>query len=189
MGQKNKIRPLLFLLLLMLPSHCFAFKAGPAEFKETYHTKEGDLFIRGAGLKKFVQLKVFAAGLYLPAEARSEEALTDISKRLEVVYLLSIPASELHNATSKGIEVNTSAQEYRNLKQRIEQMNSFYPNVKKGDRIEVTYLKGKGTQVSFNGQYLGTIPGADFSKAFFAIWIGQAPVDQRLKSNLLGQKT
>ncbi len=179
---------LIVALVIILPTYALAFKIGPAEFQETFWSKEVNLFLRGAGLKKFVQLKVFACGLYLPAEAPSTDALTDISKRLEVVYLLSIPGSELQNATTTGIKMNTSSVEFNQLKKRIDQMNAYYPNVKNGDRITVTYVKGKGSEVRYNDVYKGTIAGADFAKAFFAIWIGQKPVDERLKKSLLTKK-
>lgn len=175
-------------LVISIPGLAYAFKVGPVEFQETFWNKDSNLFLRGASLKKFVQLKVFAAGLYLASEVPSSEALSDVPKRLEVVYLLSIPGTELQNATTTGIKLNTTPQEFALLKDRLNQINGYYPNVKYGDRIAITYVKGKGTEFRYNDQYKGLIQGADFAKAFFAIWIGQKPVDVRLKQSLLGNK-
>ena len=48
------------------------------------------------------------------------------------------------------------------------------------------YLPGIGTRFTFNGITRLTIPGEDFNRAMLRIWLGDRPVDGRLKSALLG---
>ena len=44
---------------------------------------------------------------------------------------------------------------------------------------------GRGTQLEHNGEAVGTIPGADFATAYFAIWLGTDPIDAPLRVQLL----
>ena len=40
-------------------------------------------------------------------------------------------------------------------------------------------------ELAYNGQPLGSIPGAEFARAMFAIWLGAKPLDEALKTQLL----
>ncbi len=163
-----------------------AFRVNNLEFKDQYSRGPYELTLRGAGLKKFLSIQVVAVGLYLNKSVKSQDALSDVPKSIEVVYLQNIPSLELQRATTKGIRHNISPKEFQALQARIDQMNSYYPEVLKMDRILVTYIPGKGTEVSVNGRIRGVIAGADFAKAFFSIWVGNYPVDPRIKQLLLG---
>lgn len=164
-----------------------AFKIGGLEFKDSFQTSTGELPLRGAGLKRFLSIRVVAVGLYLSKEIEPKDVLSDIPKSLEVIYLQNIPAAELQHATTKGIRLNVSDDEFAKLQTRIDQINSYYPSVRKMDRIRVTYLPGQGTTVELNGVVQGVVPGQDFGRAFFAIWVGDKPVDLRMKTILLGK--
>ncbi len=61
--------------------------------------------------------------------------------------------------------------------------------MKPGDRYAFTYLPERGTELSLNGEPLGTLPGVDLAKALFAIWLGEVPLDDSLKQALLGSSS
>jgi hypothetical protein len=46
-------------------------------------------------------------------------------------------------------------------------------------RLELSHL------VSIKGSPLVTIDGADFTAAYFGIWLGREPTDEKLKRDLL----
>lgn len=48
------------------------------------------------------------------------------------------------------------------------------------------YVPGTGTTVTIGGQAKGTIPGADFMRALWGIWLGDQPADAKLKAGMLG---
>jgi hypothetical protein len=56
--------------------------------------------------------------------------------------------------------------------------------VKPGDRYALTYVPGVGTELALNGTTLGTVEGADFAAAVFAIWLGPQAIDESLKTQL-----
>jgi hypothetical protein len=64
--------------------------------------------------------------------------------------------------------------------------------IKKGNIITLNYVPGEGVTAQYKShdsdtvKVLGTIPGLDFKKALFAIWLGPKPVQESLKKALLG---
>ena len=168
------------------PYESAAMLVGPIMFDEHKNVQDTHLKLNGAGLKKFINFKVVAVGFYLPQGTPARNSLTNIPKHLEVVYLLNVPKAELDHETERGIESNVNEAEFIKLRSRINQMNSYYQDVRKGDRIGVSYLPDVGTIVSFNGQVQGIVKGADFAQAFFSIWVGDNPVDKLMKRRLLG---
>ena len=62
----------------------------------------------------------------------------------------------------------------------------FKESAKKGEKIVITYIPGKGTEVSIKGQVKGVIEGKDFMEAMFSIWFGPYPPSKGLKKGMLG---
>ena len=58
--------------------------------------------------------------------------------------------------------------------------------IKEGDVYEVWYTTAEGIRGYKNGKLKGTISGLDFKKAVFGIWISDTPVDEDLKTGLMG---
>jgi hypothetical protein len=138
-------------------------------------------------------IKAYVAALYLGAGARglgagarATDVLADAPKRLEIEYFYAIPATGFANATNDGIAANVSPEIGAALRPRIDRLNGLYRDVKPGDRYALTYLPGTGTELALNGTTLGTIEGADFAAAVFAIWLGPNALDASLKAQLLG---
>ncbi len=146
-----------------------------------------NMVLLGSALKKFLTFRVVTVDLYIADEYKREDVLSDIPKRIEVNYHVNIAKHELDRATIKGIKQNFNQEQLAALMPRINQINSYYPDIKSGDQIAVTYLPGLGSQVQFNGQIKGIVSGGDFAKAFFSIWIGENPVDKNAKLKLLGK--
>jgi hypothetical protein len=60
--------------------------------------------------------------------------------------------------------------------------------VEPGDRYSLTYVPGVGTELARNGEPLGVVPGAEFSSALFAIWLGDEALDEPLREQLLARR-
>jgi hypothetical protein len=141
----------------------------------------------GRALKKFFTVPVVTVDLYIEEGHSSQDVLGNILKRLEVNYHVNIAKKELDHATVKGIRKNVTPDEFKALKLKIDQVNSYYRSVHPGDQIAITYIPGLGSRVQINGEVKGVVPGEDFGKAFFAIWVGEHPVDKKAKRQLLGK--
>ncbi len=156
-------------------------------FAETVAAGDADLPLRGAGLLRYmVFIKAYVAAFYLPEAVRTEEALFDVPKHLEIEYFHAIAAPDFATATRSGIARNVSMTRFERLKPAVEELNALYRDVTPGDRYSLTYVPGTGTTLALNGNPLGTVAGADFAAGLFAIWLGPMPLDEGLKRTLLG---
>lgn len=77
----------------------------------------------------------------------------------------------------------------RKLQPSIAQLESAVGpgTVKEGTRIELDFLPGSGTRVSFDGKTRGAPIGDEaFFPALLRNWLGAKPVSEDLKRELLG---
>jgi hypothetical protein len=158
------------------------------DFQREVRVSDATLALRGFGLLRYmVFIKAYVAAFYLPEGVRSEDALTDVPKHLEIEYFHPIAAQDFAKATSASISQNTSLMTYQALKPKIDELNALYRDIAPGDRYALTYMPGRGTTLSWNGRPLGTVAGREFAAALFGIWLGSNPLDSNLKDLLLGE--
>jgi hypothetical protein len=156
-------------------------------FPDHYEVHETPLILHGVGLLRYrIFFKGYVAALYLGKGVLPSAVLTDVPKRLELEYFWAIAGPDFGKAADAILKENVSAEALTHLRPRVEQINALYQDVKPGDRYSLTYIPGIGTELALNGKIKGTIEGADFAAAYFAIWLGPKPINASLKSQLLG---
>ena len=64
--------------------------------------------------------------------------------------------------------------------------SSFNSSVSSGDFYEFIYIPEIGTHVLKNNELVELIPGLDFKKAFFGIFLSNNPIQKNLKKAMLG---
>jgi len=157
-------------------------------FADRYQAGNTLLILNNVGLLRYrIIFKGYVAALYLGEGVRPEDVLTDVPKRLELEYFWSIEGADFGKAADKILTQNFSSEFIATLQARLRRLHSLYENVRPGDRYSLTYLPGVGTELALNGASKGTIEGADFATAYFAIWLGEKPLDSALKSQLLAR--
>jgi hypothetical protein len=67
------------------------------------------------------------------------------------------------------------------------ELNTILPNVESGQALTALYSPKQGTTFYFDGKQIGQIPGSEFSKAFFGIWLDPKTSSPKLRAELLGQ--
>ena len=102
-------------------------------------------------------------------------------------YLVIATGSKTNFFGNKSIEKNVDSKTFERLRSRIEYHNSLYEDVQPGDRYSLTYVPGKGTELSLNGEPKGLIEGGDFAAAVFSIWLGPKPISKSFKQQILGR--
>lgn len=149
-----------------------------------------ELRLQGTSLFRYLAtIKVVAGALYVDPRHLDRDPLSpDVPKQLELSYFLSVDAEDFAEVTHQGIRRNVDFATYAKLKQRIDRFNSFYRDVRSGDRYTLTYLPDVGTTLALNDRPLGTIPGRDFAEAIFLIWLGDDPMDEGFKRDLLSYR-
>ena len=146
------------------------------------------MVLKGVGLKKLWQVvKVSVAALYLGEGVSPSTVLSNVPKRLEIEYFHAISAKDFVKLTEKLLKQNVDPSAISRLQPRLDRLNALYRDVQPGYRYALTYVPEEGTTLALNGVDLGTIEGEDFAAAVFSMWLGQRPLSDSLKKELLGQ--
>jgi hypothetical protein len=182
-------------LLAALVALCAALAAGSAaadpvvKFSPEISIDGRTVPLRGTGRLVWMRLvTVYDAALYLPMDVAAKDVLIDVPKQLELSYHVSIEGHKFGESAEPFLKKNVPREELERLKPKIEQLNKLYRDVKEGDRYALTYAPGKGTTLSLNNAPLGTIEGADFAAAYYAIWLGAKPISDSMRDELTGLK-
>lgn len=155
-------------------------------FADRIKVGETELLLNGIALFRYaVVFKVYTGALYLGPGVVPDHVLDDVPKRLEVEYLRAFRGPEFGDAGDKVLAKNVSAATLSAIRPRLDRMNSLYEDVKPGDRSALTYVPGRGTELSINGRSKGWVEGADFAAAYFQIWLGREPLSDSFKTQLL----
>lgn len=161
-------------------------------FEDRIRLADAELVLNGVGLRAVAWLKGYAAGLYLAQKATTPAAVLAQKgpKRVQMRMMVEVGAGEFVKAIDKGMKRNHSAAEHAALLSRIEQFDRIVHSLgtlKKGDVVDLDWLPARGLQLSLNARPRGEpVAGEDFYAGILKIFIGQDPVDQRLKAGLLG---
>jgi len=148
-----------------------------------------NLKMNGAGVRSLAFIELYSAGLYLKNKSKDPISICykneNMSIRIKITSKL-ISRETMVNAIKDGFEKSTNG-DTENLRDRIDLVNQFYAKeIKKGDVLELAYIKDKGVICMMNEKELGVIPGQDFKFALYKIWLGDKPVKNNLKKGLLG---
>jgi hypothetical protein len=186
----HHLTPIALAMVSLLRQPAAASEIQGVRFAESVTVHDTQLQLRGTGLLRYrVVFRGYVAALYLdeafPENATTSAVLAETPRRLEIQYFWGIPRGAFAHATVEGIESNTTPQAFQRLRERIDEMNALYEDIAAGDRYTITYVPGHGTELARNGRLLGTVEGAEFSSALFAIWLGDRPLDATLRAQLL----
>ncbi|RMD75005.1 MAG: hypothetical protein D6818_02365 [Bacteroidetes bacterium] len=145
-----------------------------------------DLELRGTSTLRWMGLfRVYSGGFYLPAEVASARWDEDVAKCLELVYFRRIAAQDFGKASDKMLKKGLDTEAYARIEERLVEFYRYFRDVNAGDRYTLIYRPGGGTELRLNGEPLGVVPGNDFARAYFGIWLGEAPLDKGFRDQLL----
>lgn len=172
--------------LLALPAAAATIQG--VRFAEARQVGDLNLKLVGTGLQRYgFFYHVCVAALYLPAGTKPADALANVPKILEIEYFHNIRADQFASLTVKGVKANATPAEFARVEARLGDFAAAYRNVQTGDRYSLTFLPGDGTTLALNGKTVIRIPGDDFARAIYAVWLGENPITKGLKAGLLGQ--
>ena len=182
---KKIIVTLLALSLLAIPV-CGAEKAG-INMPDSISVDGTRLTLNGVGLRTKLMFKVYVAGLYVekPTSNGNMIIASDQVKRVNMVMMRDLGKSKITEAVEAGFEKNNKSR-MGALKARLDKFNAGIADLKEGDNLTITYMPDKGTTLTSKSGTTLTIEGKDFGDALFSVWLGQHPVDEDLKDEMLG---
>lgn len=163
------------------------------KYDESADLRGAKVQLNGAGVRYKGPFKVYAAGLYLGKKVGSTEEVLGQpgAKRMSVVMLRDIDASELGKLFVRGVEDNMDKAAMAKLipgLMRMSQIFSDHKNLKSGEQFTIDWIPGTGTVVSVRGVPQGEpFKEPEFFNALMRIWLGPVPADWKLKDSLLGK--
>jgi hypothetical protein len=151
------------------------------------------LLLNGAGVRSVAWFKGFTVGLWVGQRSGDAELLMSQEgpKRLRMALLVdNISSEELVKALHGGVIKRVGPSESERMGPRLELLAKqirALGTFRNNDVIDLDYLPASGLQLRLNGVKRGEpIPGADLYAAILSIYIGEQPVDKKLKPALLG---
>lgn len=163
------------------------------KYDESTELRGAKVQLNGAGVRYKGPFKVYAAGLYLGKKVGSTEEVLGQpgAKRMSVVMLRDIDASELGKLFVRGVEDNMDKAAMAKLipgLMRMSQIFSDHKHLKSGEQFTIDWIPGTGTVVSVRGVPQGEpFKEPEFFNALMRIWLGPVPADWKLKDSLLGK--
>jgi hypothetical protein len=132
--------------------------------------------------------ELYEAGLFAGDKARPGDVLNaEEAFHLQFRYLRDIEKEIILKSADRMLERNLSKEERTSIAERVDRINQAYTGVKSGDTSSLTYRPGEGTTLTINGKQIVTIEGQDFARLYFQIWLGEQPISESMKQNLLGR--
>lgn len=166
-------------------------EVGGVAFERRASVAGQELRLNGAGLRAVAWFKGYAAALYLTQAARSAAQVISApgAKRLRMRMMVDVSTEEFIKAVHKGVERNLAAEQRSALVGRIAEFDQVLRRiggVKDGDVIDLDFVPGRGFALAINGRPRSApIPGEDFYAALMLVFVGERPVDEQLKRQLL----
>lgn len=164
------------------------------KYEENVSVAGSKLLLNGAGTRYKGPFKVYTAGLYVAKKAATTEELLGQpgAKRMTVVMLRDIDASELGKLFIRGVEDNMERSAMSKLIPGLMRMSQIFTDHKKlgnGEQFTLDWVPGTGTVVSVRGIVQGEpFREPEFFNAMMRIWLGPVPADWKLKDSLLGKQ-
>ncbi|MET0066797.1 MAG: chalcone isomerase family protein [Candidatus Thiodiazotropha sp.] len=182
----------LMMLLLCLPAiHVSAQQLAGIELSERY-MREADqraLQLNGAGIREKFFFDIYLIALYVEQPQQRVETLLQNPAPVHIdMFILysEISQEKFADGWEEGFVANLTQKELRAVRDRLDRFKAMFGTLHAGDRIGLDFIPAQGTRVRIQDQDQGLIPGWDFFQALLKVWLGDEPVSDSLKSELLG---
>lgn len=178
------------LISLFLAPCGYAVEIGGVNLPDSLTAGKESLLLNGAGLRKKFFIKVYAGGLYLTEKNSDPNQIIQANAPMAIRMVFihdGVSSEKLIGAWNEGFNAATGGKT-EPIQDGIDKFNGFFTEeAKEGDVYDIIYTPGEGTRVYIKDRLMGVIPGLDFKRAVFAIWLGEDPADGGLKDGMLGK--
>lgn len=191
--KKIFLASLLALALLPAGFQAHAASLEGQRFADTAHLARHELQLNGLGVRAVFIFKAFVAGLYLPQKTNQPQQILGQPgpRRLQLRMLMDIGSSDIKKALIDGMRKNVSDGQWQAMQDRVAEFARTIDSIgtaRTGDTIDLDFAPERGMTLAVNDVPRGgVVGGAEFYNAMLAIFVGDDPVDGRLKNGLLGQ--
>jgi hypothetical protein len=157
--------------------------------------KIGESSLLGVGLrtKSVLKVKVYAVGLYVADSALAgplkgktgpdlfrELVWGDFPKEIHLKLVRDVSASQMQEAIRDALEKAAD-------KARTDQFVSYFTDIKTGEDYVLRWAPGGTLETIAKGAPKPTIADKNFAAAVFAIWLGDEPIQEDVKRDLIAR--
>jgi hypothetical protein len=151
------------------------------------------LQLNGFGTRSKMWVDVYVQALYLTNLSDDAQYIlesdTEMAVRLQILSNL-VSSKKLTKSLNNGMKKSVGEENMKQFESQITLLESLLSSedTKKDDAFNLIYNPiDRSIWVYKNNKLEGKIPGFEFKKAFFGIWLSNNPVDADLKNDLLGK--
>ena len=137
----------------------------------------------GGGLLRILGFRIYNAYLWTPNGASFDHRKPYV---LDIHYLRDFTAKQLAERSIDEMRDQGVGHDgvYRKW---IAEMQRVFADVKEGDRLTGVATAARTAKFFYNGTFRGEIADADFTDAFFGIWLSDKSSQPRMRNQLLGK--
>jgi hypothetical protein len=135
--------------------------------------------LQGTGRLNWLGFHIYDASFYRAGTLSSPEFA------LNVRYQKSFKGSAIANSSADEMKKIGVPETQAALWGK--ELAGVLPNIESGQTLTAIYTPKQGTTFYHDGKRVGQIAGAEFSKAFFGIWLDPKTSVPKLRTDLLGQ--
>jgi len=163
-----------------------------------FTTRQADMSLLGVGLrtKTIFRVKVYTIGLYVADAALAGPLAVhkgkldsaafyrdlvwgDFEKQINMRFVRDATRAEVQAAFRQALpQVNRA---------RLDEFAAHFVDTHKGDEWVLRWAPGGVLETSFAGQPNTPIADKDFAAAVFGIWLGEYPIQEDLKRDLVSR--
>ncbi|MBD8891432.1 chalcone isomerase family protein [Labrenzia suaedae] len=138
----------------------------------------------GEGKMTFLGFGIFEAELYAPQGRYSPDG----PFALKLTYLRNFKGAAIAEETAKQMR-RQGMKDGPVLETWVARMTRIFPNVSKGQSL-IGVRDAAGNTVFYSGgKTIGSIKDPEFTRRFFAIWLGQNTQNPDLRNKLVGSRS
>lgn len=172
---------------LLIPAQAATEIAGVA-VNDTIELQGKPLTLSGAGIRSKFFMDLYVSSLYnqesLPA-GELMEGQTATTIQLDIIS--SMITSEKMTASMEDGFAQSAGKHLPQLKEQISQFTqAFSAPVSEGDTFQIVSIPGQPVELIKNGTKLVAVEGELFRSVLLGIWLGDDPLDDDLKEEMLG---
>lgn len=193
----KKIVSLILLFVIIQTSNVFAQKNGEVDgvlIPRTVKFSNKEILLNGVGVRSKFVFDVYTQALYLTNLSSDPNEIINSNSTMGMIFYMTSPlvtSKKFSNNLDAGIRKTVGDEKWATFKSEIQSMREFVSldKIVKNDVFNLIYNDvDSSIWVIKNGVVKGKIPGFEFKKAFFGIWLSDKPVKESLKKELLGIK-
>lgn len=165
-----------------------------AVMPQTVNFASKELKLNGVGNRTKLWIDVYLQGLYLTNPSSDANQIINSNSNMGMIFNMISPlvtAKKFNKNLNNGLKKVVGDEKWLSFKDELSLLEEFVSkgDIMKNDVFNIIYNSSDSSLwIIKNGVFQGKIPGFEFKKAFFGIWLSDKPVNTNLKNELLGKK-